>query len=69
MIAMITAETRAAAAPCRRRATTRTPPLGERPHSIEATTKERTPSRKTRLRPKRSPRRPARRSRLPKVIR
>ena len=39
MIAMITAEARAAAAPCRKRAPTRAPPLGAMPHSIEAATK------------------------------
>ena len=69
MIATTTAEVSAAAAPWAKRAPISIASLWARPQIIEATTKEARPMRKMRLRPKRSPSRPASSSRLPKVIR
>src|SRR4051794_580122 len=69
MIARITEAWAAAPTPCRKRAPIRTPSLDARPQSSEASVKTTSPAWKTRLRPARSPRRPASRSRLPKVMR
>src|SRR3954447_1272803 len=69
MIARITEAWAAAPTPCRKRAPISAPSLGARPHSSEATVKMTRPVSKTRLRPARSPRRPASSSRLPKVMR
>src|SRR4029077_13327773 len=69
MIARITEAWAAAPIPCRKRAPIRAAPLGAIPHRSEATVNVATPARNTRLRPTRSPIRPASSSRLPKVTR
>src|SRR5579872_4464622 len=69
MIARITEAWAAAPTPCRNRAAISAPWLGATPQSSEATVKIVRPERNTRLRPARSPSRPARSSRLPKVMR
>ena len=69
MIARITDAWAAAPTPCSRRAAISAPWLGATPHKSDASVKTTRPARNTRLRPRRSPRRPARSSRLPKVTR
>ena len=55
--------------PWMKRATMSTPWESASPHAAEASVKPVTPKRKIRRRPMRSPRRPARSRKLPKVIR
>ena len=69
MIARITEACAAAPTPWRNRAPISTPWLGATPHRSEATVNSVRPARKTRLRPARSPSRPASSSRLPNVTR
>ena len=69
MIARITDAWAAAPTPWSRRAAISAPSLVANPHSSEANVKTTRPARKTRLRPARSPSRPASSSRLPKVTR
>jgi hypothetical protein len=65
----ITADVIAPPVPCTKRAATSRPWLVARPQSNEAAVKTASPTRKIVRRPRRSPRRPASRSRPPKVIR
>ena len=69
MMARITEACIAAPTPWMKRAAISTPSLGARPHSTDAAVKTTTPARKTRLRPIRSPSRPASNRKLPNVIR
>src|SRR4051794_3213475 len=69
MMARITEAWAAAPTPCSRRAPISAPSVGATPHNSDATVNVTRPARNTRLRPTRSPRRPARSSRLPNVTR
>src|SRR4051794_24662965 len=69
MIARITDAWTAAPTPCRKRAPISAPWLGASPHRIDAAVKNTTPARNTRLRPNRSPSRPASRRKPPNVTR
>src|SRR3954471_1899471 len=69
MIARITDAWTAAPTPCRKRAPISAPWLGASPHRIDAAVKNTTPARNTRLRPNRSPSRPASRRKTPNVTR
>ena len=69
MMARITEACMAAPMPWTKRAAMRKPWLGAAPHSTEAAVKMTSPARNTRLRPSRSPSRPASSRKLPKVTR
>ena len=69
MIARITEACIAAPMPCRKRAAINSVELSAAPHSSEAIVNRVTPARNTRLRPSRSPSRPASSRKLPKVTR
>ena len=69
MMATIADTAPAPARPWMKRATMSTPWESARPHAAEATVKPVTPMRKIRRRPTRSPSRPARSRKLPKVMR
>src|SRR5450755_1360539 len=69
MMARITEACIAAPSPWMKRATISTSWLGDRPHSTEAAVNSVTPKRNTRLRPIRSPSRPASSRKLPNVTR
>ena len=69
MIPSTMAATKAAVVPWTKRAATRNPAFGARPQTIDAALNAPRPMRKSLVRPRRSPRRPARRMRPPKLRR
>ena len=69
MMATITEEDSAPPMPCTNRDTISMVWLSADPQTMDARVKRVTPARKTFLRPTRSPRRPARRRKLPKEMR